>query len=257
MSGFEFVNMSDYGLKVERYTLDLLPYCSHEVITMMKNMGYMLGIGLGKKGKEMVEFPNLKTQLTKEGLGFFEGYDEIKRNLGTLNGNFVKEEGDFPFYGFPELWLGKDGKVYLGWEIFFNEKFTFKEKPTVVIKEVQKEVDWVDYMDAEAMEAMMKMEGDVFAITNEEPSDPSTFIVPTEGHLNNWSWVGFFKNEGKKFCNASSNVLFNIFNKMNFDLAYFDISHNFEILHLNDSNEFENEINKQLEKKIEPTKPTF
>ena len=62
---------------------------------------------------------------------------------------------------------------------------------------------------------------------------------------------------GKKFCNASSNVLFNIFNKMNYDLAYFDMSHNIEILHLNDSNEFENEINKQLEKKIEPIEPTF
>ena len=53
---------------------------------------------------------------------------------------------------------------------------------------------------------------------------------------------------GKEFCNANSNVLFD---KMNFDLAYFDMSHNIEILHLNDSNEFENEINKQLEKKIE------
>ena len=48
---------------------------------------------------------------------------------------------------------------------------------------------------------------------------------------------------GKEFCKASSNVLFNIFNKMKFDLAYFDVSHNIEILHLNDSNEFENEIN--------------
>ena len=62
---------------------------------------------------------------------------------------------------------------------------------------------------------------------------------------------------GKKFCNASSNVLFSIFNKLNFDLAYFDVSHNIEILHLNDSNEFENEINKQLEKNIEPMEPTF
>ena len=62
---------------------------------------------------------------------------------------------------------------------------------------------------------------------------------------------------GKKFCNASSIVLFIIFNKMNFDLAYFDVSHNIEILHLNDSNEFENKINKQLEKKIEPMEPTF
>ena len=42
-------------------------------------------------------------------------------------------------------------------------------------------------------------------------------------------------------------VLFNIFNKMNSDSAYFDESHNIEILHLNDSNEFENEVNKQLE----------
>ena len=57
--------------------------------------------------------------------------------------------------------------------------------------------------------------------------------------------------------NASSNVLFNIFNKMNSDLAYFDVSYNIEILHLNDFNEFENEINKQLEKKIEPVEPTF
>ena len=44
---------------------------------------------------------------------------------------------------------------------------------------------------------------------------------------------------------------------MNYDLAYFDVSYNIEILHLNDSNEFENEINKQLEKKIEPMEPTF
>ena len=62
---------------------------------------------------------------------------------------------------------------------------------------------------------------------------------------------------GKKFCNASSIVLFIIFNKMNSDLAYFDVSHNIEILHLNNSNEFENKINKQLEKKIEPMEPTF
>ena len=50
----------------------------------------------------------------------------------------------------------------------------------------------------------------------------------------------------------SPNVLFNIFNKINSNLAYFDVSHNIEILHLNDLNEFENEVNKQLEKKIKP-----
>ena len=52
MSGFEFVNMADYGLKDERYTSDLVPYCSHEVIAMIKNMGYMPSMGLGKEGKK-------------------------------------------------------------------------------------------------------------------------------------------------------------------------------------------------------------
>ena len=81
--------------------------------------------------------------------------------------------------------------------------------------------------------------------------------MPTMGPISNWTWFGFSENMGKKFCNASSNVLFNIFNKMNSNLAYFDVSHNIEILNLNDSNEFENEINKQLEKKIEPMEPTL
>ena len=97
----------------------------------------------------------------------------------------------------------------------------------------------------------------MLAITIEEPSDPSAFIVPAVGQLNNWTWVGFFENMGSEFCNASSDVLFNIFNKMNSNLAYFDVSHDIEILHLNDSIEFENEINKQLEKKTEPVEPTF
>ena len=102
MSGFEFVNMADYGFKDERYATDLFPYCSHEMIAMMKNTGYMLGMGLGKKEKGVVKFPSIKTQVTKEGLGFFEGYNRIKKSHGTLNGNFVTEGGDFPSCGFPK-----------------------------------------------------------------------------------------------------------------------------------------------------------
>ena len=71
--------------------------------------------------------------------------------------------------------------MYLGWEMFFNEKLTFKEKPTVVIKELQEEVNWVNYMDTEEMKTMVEMSGDVFAITNKELSDPSKFIMPSVG----------------------------------------------------------------------------
>ena len=109
-------------------------------------------------------------------------------------------------------------------------------------------------MDVEGIETMLNMEGDVPAITIKEPSDPSTFIVLAVEQLNNWTWVGFSKNVGNAFCNVSSDVLFN---KMYSNLAYVDVSHNMEFLHLNDSNKFENEIIKQLEKKFEPVAPTF
>ena len=112
-------------------------------------------------------------------------------------------------------------------------------------------------MDAEAMQTMLKMEGDMFAITKEEPSDHSAFIMLIMGQLNSWTWFRFSENMGKKVYNASPIVLFNIFNKMNSNLAYFDVSHNFEIPHINDSKEFENEINKKLEWKIEPKESTF
>ena len=52
--------------------------------------------------------------MTREGLEFFEGYDKIKKNLGTHNGNFVKEGGNFLYCGFPEPWVGKDREVYSG-----------------------------------------------------------------------------------------------------------------------------------------------
>ena len=68
MSGLEFVNLADYGLKDERYTMDLLLYCSHVVIAMIKNMRYMPSMGLGKERRGVAEFPYFKTQLTKEGL---------------------------------------------------------------------------------------------------------------------------------------------------------------------------------------------
>ena len=105
-------------------------------------------------------------------------------------------------------------------------------------------------MDAEAIETMLKMEGDMFVITItiKEPNDPSTFIVV--GQLNNWTSVRFSKSGEKKFCNASPDVLFNIFNKMNSDLAYFDVSHNIEILHLNDSMNLKMKLKNSWKRKL-------
>ena len=40
----------------------------------------------------------------------------------------MKEGGDFPFCGFLELWVDKNGKVNSDWEIFFNEKLTLRDQ---------------------------------------------------------------------------------------------------------------------------------
>ena len=105
-------------------------------------------------------------------------------------------------------------------------------------------------MDDEAIETMLKMEGDMFVITIaiKEPNDLSTFIVV--GQLNNWTSVRFSKSGEKKFCNASPDVFFNIFNKMNSDLAYFDVSHNIEILHLNDSMNLKMKLKNSWKRKL-------
>ena len=60
MSGFEFMNMVDYGLKDEKYITDLLSYYIHKVNAMMKKMGYMLGMDLRKEGRGVAKFPNFK-----------------------------------------------------------------------------------------------------------------------------------------------------------------------------------------------------
>ena len=63
--------------------------------------------------------------------------------------------------------MDKYGKMYLGWEISFGEKLTFKDKPTVVTEEVYEGVDLMDYMNARAMEVKLtlKIEGDVLVGT--------------------------------------------------------------------------------------------
>ena len=86
--------------------------------------------------------------------------------------------------------------------------------------------------------------------SNKKPSDPSTFIMSTDGHLSIWTWVDFSQVIGKMSCNTSFDVLFNIFNKMKFDFAYFDVSHNIEILHLNDYNKLKMKLINNWKRKL-------
>lgn len=77
--------------------------------------------------------------------------------------------------------------------------------------------------------------------------------MPRNGHSSVWTWIESTLINKNVTCNMNFNVVFNIFNKtMNFDLVYSSVSNENEILCINDSFELENEINKELERKIKP-----
>ena len=78
------------------------------------------------------------------------------------------------------FWEGESSQVTM--VIPIDDEITQK-----IFKAIEEQNDLVDYMDAKAMETMLKMEGDVFAVINEKPSDPSTFIMLAVERLNNWT----------------------------------------------------------------------
>lgn len=66
-----------------------------------------------RKGKEMAR----RARAKKTG----KPYELVHRPIpGTLNGCFVREREDFPFYGFLEPWLNVERRRLLGFEIFFD-----------------------------------------------------------------------------------------------------------------------------------------
>ena len=92
----------------------------------------------------------------------------------VLNGYFVKEWDDFPYFQFPEPWIC-NGKLTPGFEIFFVVEAERSDLEPIAIAEKE----WEDNMDASLFEQ-------VYMIGSEEEADPTKFIQPAVTQLNNW-----------------------------------------------------------------------
>ena len=75
-----------------------------------------------------------------------------------MNGQFIKEGDNLPYHGFPEPWTYRaTGKRLPGLEIFFDCKMPDYQDPYYPEEAVKKlEEDWAVYLDANAMEGMLK-----------------------------------------------------------------------------------------------------
>lgn len=105
----------------EKVSPDFGEGVNHVVAHIMRKFGYMPGMGLGKRGDGITEFPEFHMQNNRRGLGYTgENKGSFPKNIDTLNGNFVKEGDDFPYCGFPEPWMNqRSAKKEMGLEVFF------------------------------------------------------------------------------------------------------------------------------------------
>ena len=70
MSGFEFVNMIDYGLRIRSTPLICSLVVTTRWLQWWRKWDTCLAWGLGRKeGRGMVEYIDIKTQVTRKGLG--------------------------------------------------------------------------------------------------------------------------------------------------------------------------------------------
>ena len=91
----------------------------------------------------------------------------------VLNGYFVREGEDFPYFQFPELWF-YNGRLTPSFEIFFDVKPERGDlEPIAMAEEV-----WEDNMDALLFEQ-------IFMIGGEGKDDPTKFILPVVAQLTN------------------------------------------------------------------------
>ena len=176
---------------IQLQDFEVMKTSSVVIASIMKKMGYQLGMRLGKFNQGIKKLPEVYSQSAKckYGLGYKEEMGEMPRNKYTLNGNFVKPREDFPYCGFTEPRGGKPR-----FEIFFKTQLTLEDKSSVEDKAlVEDKVDenWMGQMDPEAMK-MFVQERDVFHIEEELKEDHAAMIMSSDGTISIWAFENNF-----------------------------------------------------------------
>ena len=180
---------------------DTVPYLNEQVVAMMRSMGYFPGRGLGETKIGITEpIKPYAREGNRTGLGVKEENDSFTVTASpgsSLNGWFVKEGEDFPYYGFQEPWVDSKGQRVQGIEIFFEEGTFSKPAPIHCLgatvpfateggKRSNKEDDIIEmvrelFMENPAEAIQPHTEAHLMALTEEgQLVDPVCLIRPTK-----------------------------------------------------------------------------
>uniref|UniRef100_A0A2N9IHW0 G-patch domain-containing protein n=1 Tax=Fagus sylvatica TaxID=28930 RepID=A0A2N9IHW0_FAGSY len=137
---------------IQLQDFEVMKTSSVVIASIMKKMGYQLGMRLGKFNQGIKKLPKVYSQSAKE---------------------------DFPYCGFIEPRGGKPR-----FEIFFKTQLTLEDKSSVEDKapvEDKVDEDWMGQMDPKAMK-MFVQERDVFHIEEELKEDHAAMIIPVSNY---------------------------------------------------------------------------
>ncbi|KAK9998030.1 hypothetical protein SO802_017633 [Lithocarpus litseifolius] len=127
------------------HPIGVIPSSLHQKLKIPWKRGITVVIGDGEILAHVCGLEEGGSELQMNGFDFVNmanyGLKDKRYTMDLLSYCSHEEGVDFPFCGFPEFWVGEDGKVYHGWEIFFDEKLTSKKNSTMVTKEFKEKVN--------------------------------------------------------------------------------------------------------------------
>ena len=165
---------------MEKILMDFAPYSNNNVVAMMRKMNYLPRMNLGRTMKKStVQVPMIPTATPLFGLGYKPTNDDLlemevrkmaqakakakglpcpleplKPYTPTLNRNFVKAGESQRYWGFLELTFDYVTKTMVPrFEILLNynnKVLEPKKEDTTWVP-----IDWVDYMDPDAMTTLL------------------------------------------------------------------------------------------------------
>ena len=151
---------------------------------VMKNDTFGLGYTPSIKEHREVIRKRIAAKLKKRG----EKIDtSIHPYSLTLNGQFMKQGDDSPYYEFHEPFIGVDGKKYPGIEVFADCNFLEEG-----VTDPPKRTPALDILDAKDLGLLFGQEKDtlddkdVFTTINVQDFDPTKLITPTNHIVKGW-----------------------------------------------------------------------
>jgi hypothetical protein len=192
----------------DKVPFDFNPYSNLVINALLRAQGHFPGMTLGLHKARALSMPKPTMKNDTFGLGYAPSAKErcqvVQKRMAakskkkgekidtfihpyplTLNGQFMKQGDEAPYYEFPEPFVGADGRKYPGIEVFADCNFLEEG----ITDPAKSEHDITDVMGLGLLFGQEKgtLDGeDVFATINMQDFDPTKLITKVDHMVQGW-----------------------------------------------------------------------